>query len=68
MMTTGSVLKIGLGIVGFAIGAACLIGAICVLPFISMSDAAIPAMFGAFGVIFLSIAFLLLRQVRWHND
>jgi len=67
-MTMGSVLKIGLGVVCFGIGAACLIGAICFLPFISASDAAIPGMFGAFGAIFQLIAFLLLRRVRWHND
>jgi len=66
-MTIGSVLKIALGVVCFGIGAACLIGAICILPFISASDAAIPGMFGAFGAIFLLIAFLLLRRVRWHN-
>ena len=67
-MTIGSALKIGLGVVCFAIGAACLIGAICMLPFISMSDAAVPGTFGAFGAIFLLIAFMLLRRVRWHND
>jgi hypothetical protein len=67
-MTIGLVLKIGLGVICFGIGAACLIGAICILPFISASDAAIPGMFGAFGAIFLLIAFLLLRRVRWHND
>ena len=67
-MTIGSALKIGLGVVCFAIGAACLIGAICILPFISVSDAAVPGTFGAFGIIFLLFAFLLLRRVRWHND
>jgi hypothetical protein len=67
-MTVGSALKIGLGVVCFAVGAACLIGAICIVPFISASDAAIPATFGAFATIFLLIAFLLLRRVRWHND
>ena len=67
-MTIGAALKIGLGVVCFAIGAACLIGAICILFFISASDAAIPATFGALAAIFLLIAFLLLRRVRWHND
>jgi hypothetical protein len=67
-MTIGSGLKIAFGIVCFAIGAACLIGAICIVPFISWSDAAIPATFGAFGTIFLLFAFLLLRRLRWHND
>jgi hypothetical protein len=66
-MTIGLVLKIGLGVVCFGIGAASFIGAICMVPFVSGSDA-IPAMFGAFGAIFLLFAFLLLRQVRWHND
>ncbi|HXE05829.1 MAG TPA: hypothetical protein VN579_07575 [Bryobacteraceae bacterium] len=64
----GLVLKIGFGIVCFAIGAACLIGALCTLPFISASDAAIPGMLGACGAVFLWVAFLLLRRVRWHND
>jgi hypothetical protein len=67
-MTIGSVLKIALGVVCFVIGAACLIRAICILPFISASGAAVPGMFGAFGAIFLLIAFLLLRRLRWHND
>jgi hypothetical protein len=67
-MTIGSGLKIALGLVCFAIGAASLIGALCVLPFISMSDAAVPATFAAFGAVFLSFAFLLLRRLRWHND
>jgi hypothetical protein len=66
-MTIGSGLKIALGLVCFAIGAACLIGALCVLLFISMSDAAIPATFGAAGTVFLLFAFLLLRGLRWHN-
>ena len=66
-MTIASVLKTGLGVVCFGIGAACLIGAVCILPFISASDAAIPALFGAFAAIFLSIAFLLLRRLRWHS-
>ena len=67
-MTIGAALKIGLGVVCFAIGAACLIGAICILFFISASDAAAPGMFGVFAATFLLFAFLLLRQVRWHND
>ena len=66
-MTTGLVLKIALGVLCFGIGAASLIGAISILPFISASDAAIPAMFGALGAVLLWIAFLLLRRVRWHN-
>jgi len=67
-MTTGSVLKIGFAVACFGIGAATLIGAICTVPFVSASEAAIPATFGAVGAIFLLIAFLLLRRVRWHND
>jgi hypothetical protein len=67
-MTIGLGLKIALGVVCFGLGAACLIGAICIVPFISASDAHIPAMFGAFGTMFLWITFLLLRRVRWHND
>ena len=61
-------LKIAFGVVCFGIGAACLIVAICMLPFISASDAAIPGTFGSFGAIFLLITFLLLRRVRWHTD
>jgi hypothetical protein len=56
-MTIGLALKTGLGVVCFALGAACLIAAISILPFISVSDAAVPGMFGAFGAIFLLIAF-----------
>jgi hypothetical protein len=67
-MTLGLVLKIALGVVCFGIGAACLIGTVCILPFISATGAAAPAMFGVFAATFLWIAFLLLRQVRWHND
>ncbi|HZP68580.1 MAG TPA: hypothetical protein VFB29_01435 [Pseudolabrys sp.] len=67
-MTIGSVLKIGLGIVCFGFGAACLIAALSILPFISLSDAAIPGAFMALAVIFLSITYLLLRRVRWHID
>jgi hypothetical protein len=67
-MTIGLALKIGLGVVCFAIGAACLIGAISIVFFISASDAAIPATFGALAAIFLVIAFLSLRRVRWHDD
>ena len=67
-MTPGLVLKIAFGVVCFGIGAACLILAICMLPFISASGAAAPGMFVAFAAIFLWIAFLLLRRVRWHND
>jgi hypothetical protein len=61
-------LKIALGMVCFGIGAASLIGGIGSLLFVSASDAHIPAMFGAFGAIFLWISFLLLRRLRWHND
>jgi hypothetical protein len=64
----GSALKIALGVVCFGIGAAGSIGTICMLPFISATGAAIPGMFGAFAGLFLWFAFLLLRQVRWHND
>jgi hypothetical protein len=67
-MTIGLVLKIGFGVVCFGIGAASIIVALCALLFVSVSDAAIPATFGVVGTIFLLIAFLLLRQVRWHND
>ncbi|MGB8184525.1 MAG: hypothetical protein WCF37_05825 [Pseudolabrys sp.] len=67
-MTPGLVLKIAFGVVCFGTGAACLILAICMLPFISASGAAAPGMFVAFAAIFLWIAFLLLRRVRWHND
>jgi len=67
-MTIGLVLKIALGVVCFGIGAACLIVTVCMLPFISASDAAAPGMFGVFAATFLLFAFLLLRQVRWHND
>lgn len=67
-MTPGLVLKIAFGVVCFETGAACLILAICMLPFISASGAAAPGMFVAFAAIFLWIAFLLLRRVRWHND
>ncbi|HEX3338797.1 MAG TPA: hypothetical protein VHT68_06435 [Pseudolabrys sp.] len=67
-MTIGLLLKIGFGVICFGIGAACLIGAICMLPFVSMPEAAIPGMFGALAATFLLIAFLLLRRVRWHND
>jgi hypothetical protein len=67
-MTIGPALKIALGIVCFGTGAACLIVAICMAFFVSASDATIPGMFGAFGTIFLWIAFLLLRRLRWHND
>jgi hypothetical protein len=66
-MTIGLVLKIALGLVCFVIGAASLIGAIGSLLFFSASDAHIPAMFAAFGAI-LWFTYLLLRQVRWHND
>lgn len=67
-MTIGSGLIIALGIICFAIGAACLIGAICIVPFVSWSDAAIPATFGTVGAVFLLFALLLLRGLRWHND
>ena len=67
-MAIGTALKIGLGVVCFAIGAACLIAAISVSFFVSASDTAIPGTFGALAAIFLLIAFLLLRRVRWHND
>jgi hypothetical protein len=58
-MTTGLVLKVAVGVVSFGIGAACLI------VFSLVFEAAFTGMFGA---MFLWISFLLLRQVRWHND
>ena len=64
----GTALKIALGMVCFGIGAASLIGGIGSLLFVSASDAHIPAMFGAFGAVFLWISFLLLRRLRWHNE
>jgi hypothetical protein len=64
-MTTGLVLKVAVGVVSFGIGAACLIVAICMLVFSLVFEAAFTGMFGA---MFLWISFLLLRQVRWHND
>jgi hypothetical protein len=64
-MTIGLALKIALAFVCFGIGAACLIGAIAMLPFTSASDAALPGMLGA---MFLFFTYLLLRRVRWHND
>jgi hypothetical protein len=67
-MTIGLVLNIAVGLVCFVIGAASLMGAIGSFFFVSASDAHIPTMFGAFGVIFLWFTYLLLRQVRWHND
>ena len=67
-VTIGLVLKIAVGLVCFVIGAASLIGAISSFLFVSASDAHIPAMFGAFGAMFLWFTYLLLRQVRWHND
>jgi hypothetical protein len=41
-------LKVALGILCFVIGAACVIEAIYTVPFVSASDAAIPATVGAF--------------------
>jgi len=67
-MKIALVLKIAFGIVCFGIGAACLIVAICMLPFVSVPEATIPGTFGAFAAIYLLIAFLLLRGVRWHTD
>ena len=64
----GFALKVAFGIGCFVVGAACVIGVVCTVPFILASDAAIPATFGTFGGLFLWIAFPLLRQVRWHND
>jgi hypothetical protein len=58
-------LKVALGVVCFGIGAASLIVAICMLVFSLVFEAAFAGMFGA---IFLLIAFLSLRRVRWHND
>jgi len=59
-MTLGLVLKIAFGVACFAIGAACLILGICMLPFISASGAAPPGMFVAFAAIFLWIAFFVV--------
>jgi hypothetical protein len=67
-MTIGSALKITLGIVCFGLGAAGLMVATGMVFFVSATDAAIPATFLTVGAILLWIAFLLLRQVRWHND
>ena len=64
----GTALKIALGMVCFALGAASLMGAIGTFIFVSWSDAHIPALFGAFGAMFLWISFLLLRRFRWHSD
>jgi len=58
-------LKIALGVLCFGVGVACLILAICMLPFGVPFEAAFT---GIFGAVFLSIAFLLLRQLRWIND
>ncbi|HEY7232009.1 MAG TPA: hypothetical protein VH558_16745 [Pseudolabrys sp.] len=62
---TGVALKIIFGVVCFGIGAAGLIGAICMLPFSSGFEAAFPGLLGA---MFLWIAYLLLRGLRWTND
>lgn len=64
----GTALKIGFGLICFAIGAASLIGAISSALFVSASDAHIPIFFGALGAVFLWFAFLLLRRLRWHNN
>jgi hypothetical protein len=56
-MTIGSALKIALGLVCFGIGAAGVIVTICMVPFISASDAAVPAMFGVFGPCFNGLLF-----------
>jgi len=61
-------LKIAFAIVCFAVGAASIIGAVSLSFFVSGSDAAIPAMFGAFGAMCMWITYLLLRRTRWHND
>jgi len=58
-------LRVALGMVCFGIGAADLIGAICMLAFSLVFEAAVTGMFGA---MFLWISFLLLRRLRWHND
>jgi len=61
-------LIIALGIVCFAIGAACVIEAIALAFFVSASEAVTPVVFGACGVLLLGFAFLFLRRVRGHND
>jgi hypothetical protein len=58
-------LKVALGMVCFGIGAAGVIGAISVLVFGSVFEATVTGMLAA---LFLWFAYLLLRQVRWHND
>ena len=67
-MTIGLVLKIALGVVCFGIGAACLIVTVCMLPFISASDAAARECSGCSRPHFLLFAFLLLRVTKKHND
>ena len=61
-------LKVALGIVCFAIGAASLLGAIASLIFVDASEVYIPASFGAFGAALMWVSVLLLRSLRWHND
>ena len=57
-------LKIALGMACFVIGAAGVILAISMLVFEVMIQAAVTAVLGA---LFLWFAFVLLRQVRWHD-
>jgi len=64
----GTAIKIACGLVCFGIGAASLIGAISSALFVSVSDAYIPAILGALGAVFLWLASMLLRRLRWHND
>jgi hypothetical protein len=58
-------LKVALGIVRFGIGAAGAIMAISVLVFGSVFEAIVTGMLAA---LFLWFAYLLSRQMRWHND
>ena len=57
-------LKVALGMTFFAIGAAGVILAISMLVFEVVVQAAVTAVLGA---LFLWFAFVLLRQVRWHD-
>jgi hypothetical protein len=57
-------LKVALGMACFAIGAAGVILAISMLVFEVVVQAAVTAVLGA---LFLWFAFVLLRQVRWHD-
>jgi len=51
----GFALKVAFGIGCFVVGAACVTGVVCTVPFIPASDAAIPATFGTFGRLFYGL-------------